>query len=440
MHIVQATAWYPPYGLGGTEVYLASLIEELQSLGVASSVLTPQHHLALDRYEHHGVAIETYPVNEAPTRSELRHRHPHAGFEQFRAALARARNVAPIYHQHSWTRGCGLDHLTCARELGFRTVVTVHVPGNICLRGTMMRSGTTQCDGLIEATRCGGCYLEGRGLPPTLARTVATLPQAVANRARGAESRLATALSARVLASEKRDQFRAMTSKADGIVAVCQWLYDALAANGVPKHKLHLSRQGVQRQLADALKLPPQSPAAPGGKAPLRILLLGRWDPIKGIDVLVRAIVQLPADCAVELTVHANAAERAYETRVRSLAAHDRRVTIAGPVERSALPETLARHEVLAVPSQCLETGPLVVLEAQAAGLFVLGSRLGGIAELIAEPEAGMLVEPSAPRAWADAIKKVAMRHANHGLPRAAAKVRTMDAVADEMAQLYRTL
>ena len=43
----------------------------------------------------------------------------------------------------------------------------------------------------------------------------------------------------------------------------------------------------------------------------------------------------------------------------------------------------LAGFDMLAVPSQWQETGPLVVFEAQALGVPVLGSDLGGIAELI---------------------------------------------------------
>ena len=62
----------------------------------------------------------------------------------------------------------------------------------------------------------------------------------------------------------------------------------------------------------------------------------------------------------------------------------------------------------MVVPSQWLETGPLVVLEAFAAGTPVIGSNLGGIAELVTDGVDGLLVDPaSSPAAWADSLRRV---------------------------------
>jgi glycosyltransferase involved in cell wall biosynthesis len=68
----------------------------------------------------------------------------------------------------------------------------------------------------------------------------------------------------------------------------------------------------------------------------------------------------------------------------------------------------LARYDALVAPSQWLETGPLVVLEAFAARIPVIGSDLGGIAELIADGTDGLLVRPfSSPQAWAAAFRRI---------------------------------
>jgi glycosyltransferase involved in cell wall biosynthesis len=436
--VVQATAWYPPHGVGGTEVYVESLVSELQALGVGSKVLVPRKPEAAEFYEREGTPVSTYPVNELPARGELRQRLPHKGFDRFRALLAGEKGA--IYHQHSWTRGCGLHHLLCARELGLRTVLTVHVASNICLRGTMMRFGETPCDGVVDEAKCGACYIEGRGLSKTIARTLAGLPRTIAQRARQRDGRIATALSARVLGCEKHQQLRTMIDKADLIIAVCQWLYDALVENGAPPEKLRLIRQGLPSSLMDTASAREEASDA-AGKGPLRLLFLGRWDSSKGVDVLVKAVRALPSHCEVTLSVHAlaaNAEERAYEARVRMLAGGDRRIAFVGPLARSALASTMAQHDVLAVPSICLETGPLVVLEAQAAGLFVLGSRLGGIAELI--EEGGELVESGKPDAWAESIERLSRLHAMGGFSKKPTAIRTMKAVGLEMAHLYRSL
>jgi glycosyltransferase involved in cell wall biosynthesis len=110
------------------------------------------------------------------------------------------------------------------------------------------------------------------------------------------------------------------------------------------------------------------------------------------------------------------------------------------PVAHCDLAATLQNYDVLVVPSLWMETGPLVVLEAQAAGLFVLGARRGGIAELVDEADGGELVPAGNVSAWAEAIERLASRHCRGMLSRPSRPVRTMSSVATEMADLYRSL
>jgi glycosyltransferase involved in cell wall biosynthesis len=439
VHVLQAAAWYPPHNLGGTEIYLEGLVSALAMRGITSTVLVPRHAAAAETYEHARTSVETYPVNETPAKDEFRRGLRHLDFDVFVAQL-RA-HAGAIYHQHSWTRGCGPHHLRVARELGFSTIVTVHVAGNICLRGTMLRFGEAPCDGRVEAWRCGACWAHNRGLPKSLAGIVSNLPPALAKAARaGGAEKLATALSARALGAERLSSLREMVANADRVIAVCQWLYDALAINGVPRAKLALSRQGISPAFRKEVRAASRKEAT--GRQ-LRLLFLGRWHEVKGIDVLVRAVRALPDDVDVRLAVHAVASaagEQGYEAKVRALAGADPRIAFEPPVPRDRLASLLAENDVLAVPSLCLETGPLVVIEAQAAGLFVLGSRLGGIAELVEASHGGELVAAGEPRAWARAIERLARRHAAGELRRTQRAVRTMDAAAGDMAGLYRAL
>ena len=101
---------------------------------------------------------------------------------------------------------------------------------------------------------------------------------------------------------------------------------------------------------------------------------------------------------------------------------------------------TLMAADALVVPSLWLETGPMVVLEAKAAGLPVIGSRLGGIAELVSEPEDGMLVPPGNVAAWTEAIMAMVTRRTLRPRSGPKAEVRTMRHVARDMASLYEFL
>jgi glycosyltransferase involved in cell wall biosynthesis len=440
--VLQATAWYPPEQMGGTEVYLTGLVRELRALDVGSRIIAPLAPKADDGYEFDGTVVRTYRVNPVASRAELRDGAPHRGFERFRQILAEER--PDIYHQHSWSRGLGGAHLGAAHEIRLKTVLTVHTPNNICLRGTMMKFGEEACDGRINPPVCGACWSRERGAPKAVARALGSMPAA------GSSSiarllpmgRFTTALSARALAERRKGEFARMVTEADRIVAVCAWLFDALKLNGVPREKLVLSRQGVNPAFAAEVTGVPERKERDCDNA-FRLLYVGRWHPVKGIDVLIRAMRTLPEDAMLKLAIHATgdgAEERDYAAAMRRLAAGDCRISFEPPVQRPQLAAVLARASALAVPSLWLETGPLVVLEAKAAGLPIIGSRLGGIAELVREPEDGVLVPPGDVSAWAAAIKKMASDYPARTLIGEPGNVRTMRDAAADMAALYNSL
>ena len=58
------------------------------------------------------------------------------------------------------------------------------------------------------------------------------------------------------------------------------------------------------------------------------------------------------------------------------------------------MPEHLSRVDVLVLPSVWLENSPLVIKEAFAAGVPVVTSDLGGMAELVRRDVDGLLFEP----------------------------------------------
>ncbi len=279
-------------------------------------------------------------------------------------------------------------------------------------------------------------------MPELLARSVARLPIGVSEAIRRTNAgSVSTALGARALAARKRDDLKEMIDNADRVVAVCQWLYDALIANGASRDKVVLSRQGISEEFRDWAGAAVRAPVSVG--EPLRLLYLGRWDREKGIDIAVRAVRALPPDLRVQLSVRAASNDSdpgEYEAFVRALAEGDDRIVLVPPMPRAQLVDLMAAQDALLVPSVSMETGPLVVLEAQAVGLFVLGTRMGGIAELVQEGEFGRLVAARDVSAWSEAIADLAAAHAQGRLTRAKRAVRTMDKAATDMAKVYRSL
>ncbi len=424
MKVAQALGWYFPESLGGTEVYVETLTRSLGKLGLESMVVAPSATGLERETSHRGVPVFLYSaVGER------------AGSQRMGEWIG-ARGAA-VYHQHSWTSGCGLQHLRTAKEMGLKTVTTVHVPGPICLRGTMMLNGVAACDGLIREVRCGACWARCKGAPALLAELMARLPLPVSAASVRwlPKSRLATALGWRALVARHAWELNQLGSLSDRVVTVARWLFDALARNGVPEAKLFLSRHGLELGEHSQARLPIRQP----GEG-LTVGFLGRWDPVKGLDLLVRAVRRVPDSVSIRLVVHATGdgeTERRYRRQVMDLAQGDPRIEFAGPLTRDQILSALAGFDVLAVPSQWLEAGPYVVLEALSVGTPVLGSNLGGIRELVREGVDGWLLPHSDLGAWEQALTRLA---GGQGVARVGRRVRSANEVAVEMATLYHSL
>jgi glycosyltransferase involved in cell wall biosynthesis len=439
MKVIHTLGWYFPESCGGTEVYVDGLAQALIAYGVNSLIAAPFNKNAESFYNHNGIQIYRYPNSPHFTKSQIRGHSPHDGFDYFSKWLAMQN--ADIYHQHSFITGCNIHHLRQAKQLGMTTVVTVHVPGNICLRDTMLLYGEVVCNGQIDRVRCGTCWGMARGIPAKTSALLSRTPPSLSTIAETVfpEIRLATALATPALVTLHQNHLLEMVALADRVVAVCQWLYDALLINGISEKKLVLCRQGVT---STGFSLPVKVKEKSERNANLRLGFLGRWHRLKGIDILVEAVRNLPSDVSVEVIIYALAQgdhEQTYQQKVLALAADDSRIQFKHPVEREAVFSTIADLDMLAVPSQWLETGPLVVLEAQSVGTPILGSNLGGIAELVDHGVNGWLLPAGDVLAWSKAIALFSKRPDLLAELRNRIKpVRTMNTVASEMTDIYK--
>jgi len=73
-------------------------------------------------------------------------------------------------------------------------------------------------------------------------------------------------------------------------------------------------------------------------------------------------------------------------------------------VPPARMPDFLRSLDALVVPSTWPENAPYVILEALASGIAVIGSRIGGIPEMIAD--AARLFEPGSAASLAEALRR----------------------------------
>jgi len=433
LRVAQCAGFYFPDTVGGTEVYVRDLAQALGIEGVESSVIaaTDRRH---EEYQWENTTVLRYPTTWAQLR-EYSSNAPRAGLSKFQDLVVRA--APDVFHLHSWTSGAGLQHLSQVAQLGIPCIVTLHVASALCLRGTMLLFGERACDGLIGERRCTQCWAISRGLPRPLAVALSHLPRmsVTGSQASRISRRAATVLSGRSLVAAQARDLQEMASLCDRIVAPSQWVASALVANAVPPHKIVVSRQAVAQSFVER--------AASGGRVDdarnLRIGFVGRLEPYKGPHILLEAMAAIPRDVPIRLLVAGSGTEPPYLRTLEALAKGDDRIEFLGPISHGDLPEFLEQVDVLAVPSAIMETGPLVVVEANAFGVPVMGADLGGVAERIRDGIDGWLLPFNDSAAWAAAMLETALDRTQLERRRANARVtRTMNDVASEMAALYR--
>jgi glycosyltransferase involved in cell wall biosynthesis len=125
-------------------------------------------------------------------------------------------------------------------------------------------------------------------------------------------------------------------------------------------------------------------------------LTLGRLSPEKGLAEL------LAAWPALALDVVGDGPER---ERLRALAPPT--VTFAGQVAPDRAAGALARARALLYPSRCYEAQPRAILEAFAAGVPVIASRIGGLPELVEHGVNGLLVDVDDAKGWREAVERL---------------------------------
>jgi glycosyltransferase involved in cell wall biosynthesis len=406
MRIVHALGWYFPESLGGTEVYVDALARQLKDEGHEVLVTAPDPQRdAEESYQYNGIDVFRYPVPPCPSRDEVQTRTRTRGTEGLHRWLER--NRADVFHCHSLVTGLGLEELKVARSLGARVIVTCHTPslGFICQRGTMMRWGRALCDGVAEPAKCAACALQARGVPERLASVLGELPAGLSARGSRIPGRVGTLIGMPDLIRHNASLQRQLVDTVDAVVVLTEWARKTLAVNHRSEQKLVLNRLGIA-----AMKGVARHPRNRPLREPLRLGYMGRFHVTKGLFVLANAVARLPKELPFSLELRGpttNESDLVVQRELRDLFGHDPRITFAPAVPHVAVGDILETYDLFVCPSIWLEGGPTVAIEAQAVGTPVMGSRIGGLAEIVEDGKNGRLVPPGDASALASAIAEV---------------------------------
>jgi glycosyltransferase involved in cell wall biosynthesis len=159
--------------------------------------------------------------------------------------------------------------------------------------------------------------------------------------------------------------------------------------------------------------LPPPPPSPPkrdtGGRT---VLFVGRLVERKGVAHLIEALTRLTSRSPVRLVIVGDGAERPRLVALAQRLGIADRVVFRGKISDADLQQAYQAADLLVLPATLDARGDteglgVVLLEAMNYGVPVIASRIGGITDIVADGESGILVPPGEAAALAAAIDRV---------------------------------
>ena len=367
MRILFVTAGFVPDGLGGVELSLARFCKWAQQQGHEVLVYRRFDKPDEDDYVRHEETVDGIPVAgiNYRFRDAATFQHLVENPAQKRAFDEVVAGFKPdLVHVH---------HVTClttevveaSQERGVPVVFSLHDYWMGCPRGQRIRADLSYCT-QIEVERCTACYRETwphwfpKDADPTFDHRVFGDYQA---------------------------RIREVLEKADALVAPSPFARRVFAREGIDPARIDVIEYGMDvAAFRDLVRTK---------SSRFRVGFLGTVLPSKGIHILLEAFKRVGASDR-SLDVHGPVVpfhqDRTYGERLAKAAAGwEDQITFHGAYAPADAPRLLARLDALVVPSIWYETYCMVIREGFLAGVPVVASNFGAMAEAIEDEVTGLL-------------------------------------------------
>ena len=233
-----------------------------------------------------------------------------------------------------------------------------------------------------------------------------------------------------------RKMIRWAARRAAGVITVCDALRDEVIQLGVDPARVTSLRNGVDLQLFQPVERDTVRAQLGIGLAHFTLLAVGHLVPVKAQQLAVAALAELPD---VRLLIAGNGPQRAMlEQLARELGVSER-LTMLGALPQSQLRDYYGAADALVLPSE-REGWANVLLEAMACGTPVIASRVWGTPEVVAAPEAGLLMQERTAQGLAAAVRALRANYPDRAATRRYAERFSWDDTSAGQLSLFRSI
>ena len=196
------------------------------------------------------------------------------------------------------------------------------------------------------------------------------------------ENAAGTSLSYPFQVKEIENKLRRTAAACDMIIPITNWYKEVLLKNGVAINKLKVVLQGLPTNVEVIVKQPLE--------LPLRLVFVGRIDQLKGIDLLIDAVRKFNKK-EIMLDIYGTTDNHTFLEACKKKSAVSGNIQWKGLLPPAEVTKMLTQYHALILPSIVAEMSPLVIQEAFAAGIPIVGSNIYGIAEQVKDGFNGLL-------------------------------------------------
>lgn len=392
MKIILSTYAFYPYASGGTEVYTLSMAEYLVSHGhqvliaagwngepaAGEEQVWNDEEIKAGLYLYRGLQVLGIHLKQQTVESVYSNeKQPWLpAYTQIFTQLNWSDAALLVMNGVSAVSGLSLCKALQQMHPAIRLSVIVHTPF-VCAKADMLFAGTgRRCQQTITPATCAACVTAaGTGLPFALSK----IANSVANSGIFSAVSRSAFFSQHKLLQLKIKGLQWLNAKADRWIVFSNDMKLFLEKQPfIDIDKVRVIRHGIDKaNFYPPLVKPPLAPAV--------FLYAGRFETIKGIDLLCEAWKKLPEDAGLrKLCLAGNWDQTAAGRQVHAALAARRDVEFIPSLPQHELADFYRRVHCVIIPSRWVETGPLVMHEAIACGCDVISSNLGGQAELAA--------------------------------------------------------
>lgn len=410
MRLLQVVHQYPPDHVGGTELYTKWLAQALADRGHEVEVFYRRTAEGVGRgHRHERDALRVWTAWDgmpSPVRRFLATFGAHPILRAFTDVVERT-SPDLVHVQH--LMGLPVSLIRFLRERRVPVVITFHDYWWVCANAQLLTNYSQEvCGGPQGYLNCARCAFARVGHP----NLWPAFPVAAG------------------LLAWRNWLLRRSISSADKLISPTEFVGRWYVEHNVPADRTIVIPHGVNP--------PGRQPREREVDRPVRFAYIGGLSWQKGVRTLVDAFRHLRG--RTELWIAGDETfDPQYAARLRAEATPN--VRFLGKLSREDVWRTLARVDAVAVPSLWYETFSFVVSEAFAAGVPVVASRLGPLADRVRDGVDGLLVPPNDVSAWRDALQRLV--DAPDVLKRLRANVRppmTLDEHVDRIESVYRAV